>query len=181
MNLRTALHLGLITSLGSFMVLLVSHLTEEARTENRIEALRSSLMELLPSDLPATPDLDVSRLEAPIALCDAEDRLLAALIPGSGSGYAGQIEFVAALSGSGHLTGVSVTSHSETPGIGDVIEASKSPWIHSLRGRKVRETQWELLRDGGDIDGVSGATITLRGLVRGIGETLPQAQAECRA
>lgn len=179
MNLRTAVHLGLITSLGSLMVLWVSQLTEQARSDNRRDALRSSLIELLRTDAPTTLDFDASRLEAPIALCSAQGTLQAALIPGSGSGYAGEIEFVVAVDRDGQVSGVRVTSHSETPGIGDVIEASKSTWIHSLSGRDAEVTTWELVKDGGDIDGVSGASITLRGLVRGVGDSLPHRLPEC--
>ncbi len=179
MNLRTAVHLGVITSLGSLMVLGVSQFTEEARTENRRDALESNLMELLRGDAPMTFDLDASRLETPVALCDTQDGLQAAVIPGSASGYAGHIGFVAAVRGNGEISGVRVTSHSETPGIGDVIEADKSDWIHSLRGRDAQATFWELVKDGGDIDGVSGATITLRGLVKGIGKSLSQPLPEC--
>ena len=179
MNFRTALHLGLITSLGSLMVLWVSQLTEETRLENQRDALESSLMELLQSDTSETFDLEASRLEEPISLCDRQGMLQAAIIPGSGSGYAGQIEFVVAVSDIRQVTGVRVTTHSETPGIGDVVEASKSDWIHNLKGRDAQETIWELVKDGGDIDGVSGATITLRGLVRGIGEFAPQTLPEC--
>ena len=179
MNFRTALHLGLITSLGSLMVLWVSQLTEETRLENQRDALESSLMELLQSDTSETFDLEASRLEEPISLCDRQGMLQAAIFPGSGSGYAGQIEFVVAVSNIRQVTGVRVTSHSETPGIGDVVKASKSDWIHSLKGRDAQETIWELVKDGGDIDGVSGATITLRGLVRGIGESAPQTLPEC--
>ena len=179
MNLRTALHLGLITSLGSLMVLWVSQLTEETRLENQRDYLRSSLMELLQADISETPDLDASRLDEPISLCDRQGMLQAAIIPGTGSGYAGDIEFVMAVSSIGQVTGVRITSHSETPGLGDIIEASKSNWIHSLQGRDAQESSWELVKDGGDIDGVSGATITLRGLVRGIANSLPQSLPVC--
>ena len=179
MNLRTALHLGLMTSLGSLMVLWVSQLTEEARTENRRDALRSSLMELLQADDTVLPDLELGRLQKPTAVCDPQGVLQATIIPGSGSGYSGQIEFVMAVNRLGTVTGVRVTAHSETPGIGDVIEVSKSDWIHGLGQRDARQTSWQRIQDGGDIDGVSGATISVRGLLRGIGESVPHTLEEC--
>ena len=179
MNLRTALHLGIITSLGSLLVLLVSDLTEEARSENERLALQSSLTELVKWDTRIELDVDASRLDRAIALCDANGALDAALIPGTSRGYAGQIEFVAAVNGAGLVTGVRVTSHAETPGIGDLIETHKSPWIHSLGARRAREADWRLAEDGGDVDGVSGATITLRGLLRGLDDALGREVPEC--
>ncbi len=179
MNLRTAIHLGLITSLGSLLVLWVSEFTEHARTTNRMAAERARLMELVQMELPEYLAVDSNGLDALSALCDGEGHLKTALVRGTGSGYAGEIEFVAAINGEGKLSGVRVTSHSETPGIGDVIEPAKSPWIHGLDGRDASTTRWELSRDGGDIDGVTGASITLRGLVRGVGEALRAPLPEC--
>lgn len=179
MNLRTALHLGLITSLGSLMVLFISEFTEAARTENRRDALRSSWMELLQGDSSETFEFATRQLHEPVALCDQHGILQAAIIPGTASGYAGPIAFVMAVNRSGKVTGVRVTSHSETPGIGDVIEENKSDWIQTLSKRDAEATSWQLVRDGGEIDGVSGATITLRGLVRGLSKSLAQARPEC--
>ncbi len=179
MNLRTALHLGLITSLGSLGVLLVSDCTEDARLNNRQEAAQSSLRELLQRDEHFQIALDAYSLEQPTALCDGQGMLQAIIYPGAGTGYAGEIELIAALNGEGEVTGVRVTSHAETPGIGDVIEADKSPWIHSLASRPKDATVWKLAQDGGDIDGVSGATITLRGMLRGLDEALSQDAPMC--
>ncbi len=180
-NLRTAAHLGLITSLGSLLVLVVSGLTEEVRSENRRAAARSGLMELVHTQLPAGIDLDLRRLGESVALCDTHGVRQSVLIPGLASGYAGEMQFVAAVDSSGHVTGVRVLAHSETPGIGDVVEAGKSPWIHGLAGRERATTRWALSRDGGDIDGVTGATITLRGLLHGVREHLADNLPECAA
>lgn len=179
MNLRTGLHLGLITCLASFLVLWISNLTEEARMANRQGAAHERLGELLEAQLVSQVDLDPAGLSAPLALCGLDGDLQNFLIPGSAAGYAGEIEFVAALNAVRQVTGVRVTSHSETPGIGDVIEIDKSPWIRSLGGKNAVSTNWELVHDGGDIDGISGATITLRGLVRGIGSSLLVPLPEC--
>ena len=179
MNLRTALHLGLITSLGSLGVLLVSDCTEDVRLDNRQEAAQSSLMELLQRGEHFHMDIDAHSLEQQTALCDGQGTLQAIIYPGTGTGYAGEIDFIAALNMEGEVTGVRVTSHAETPGIGDVIETAKSPWVHSLASRPRDATAWKLARDGGDIDGISGATITLRGLLRGLDEALSQDSPTC--
>ena len=179
MNLRTALHLGLITSVGSLLVLLVSEYTQDARAENHAQALQSTLMELMASESAVGFELDADLLDRPFALCDIEGALEAALIPGVAAGYAGEIAFVAAVDATGRVTGVRVTRHAETPGIGDLIDRDKSDWIDTLKWRQADKTDWALTRYGGDIDGVSGATITLRGLLGGIGKTLREDHPEC--
>ncbi len=179
MSLRTALHLGLITSLGSLLVLLVSDLTEEARSNNWQEAAQSNLMELMQRDERLHIDFDATSLTQPTAVCDAHSELQAIFYPVTGAGYAGKIEFIAALNTESQVTGVRVISHAETPGIGDIIEADKSSWIHSLARRPKDATVWALAHDGGDIDGVSGATITLRGLLKSLDEALSQDAPAC--
>ena len=83
-------------------------------------------------------------------------------------GYSGQIRLLVAITVDGRILGVRVASHSETPGIGDVIEAGKSPWIGTFSGRSLdnpEESRWRLRRDGGDIDAISGATVSSRAVV----------------
>jgi electron transport complex protein RnfG len=83
-------------------------------------------------------------------------------------GYSGQIRLLVAVTIDGQILGVRVSNHSETPGIGDVIEADKSAWIGSFDGRSLgepEESRWRLRKDGGDIDAITGATISSRAVV----------------
>lgn len=83
-------------------------------------------------------------------------------------GYAGQIRLLVAITVDGQILGVRVASHSETPGIGDAIEARKSPWIDTFAGRSLADpdgNRWRLKKDGGDFDAISGATISSRAVV----------------
>jgi electron transport complex protein RnfG len=83
-------------------------------------------------------------------------------------GYSGQIRLLVAITTEGTLLGVRVASHSETPGIGDAIDAHKSPWIRTFAGHSLTdppENRWRLQKDGGDFDAISGATISSRAVV----------------
>ena len=57
--------------------------------------------------------------------------------------------------------------HSETPGLGDGIDARRSDWIAQFSGRSL-DDRWALRRDGGDIDQLTGATITSRAVLKAI-------------
>ena len=98
----------------------------------------------------------------------------------SSGGYGGPIRLLLGVDGRGVITGVRVLSHSETPGLGDLIERSKSPWIDSFNGHSLANTsqqQWAVRKDGGDFDQFTGATITPRAVVGGVHHALSQIAA----
>jgi electron transport complex protein RnfG len=71
----------------------------------------------------------------------------------------------------GEILGVRVISHTETPGLGDKIEISKSKWILSFNGKSLDNVgfeKWAVKKDNGIFDQFSGATITPRKVVLAI-------------
>lgn len=70
---------------------------------------------------------------------------------------------------SGRQTGLEVVSHSETPGLGARIE--EVSFRRQWQGLPTDKTV-ALTKDGGDIDGISGATTTSRAAVAGTNDVL---------
>ena len=90
-------------------------------------------------------------------------------------GYSGDIHLLTGIDASGRITGVRVTRHSETPGLGDGIEAARSDWIRSFDGRALGDPPdagWRVRRDGGEFDQFTGATITPRAIVGAVHDAL---------
>ena len=86
-------------------------------------------------------------------------------------GYAGAISLVMGVDKNGEILGVRVISHTETPGLGDKIEISKSKWILSFNGKSLENVgfeKWAVKKDNGIFDQFSGATITPRKVVLAI-------------
>lgn len=86
-------------------------------------------------------------------------------------GYSGNIDLIVALTPDGTILGSRVLNHQETPGLGDKIEARRSPWILSFNGKTVTEdnaAKWAVRKDGGDFDQFTGATITPRAVVNAV-------------
>lgn len=86
-------------------------------------------------------------------------------------GYGGNIHLVIGIDTSGALTGVRVTSHRETPGLGDYIVRNKSAWIEQFVGKSLLAPEakyWKVAKDGGRFDARAGATITPRAVVRAV-------------
>lgn len=90
-------------------------------------------------------------------------------------GYSGDIELIIGLTADGVITGVRVTHHKETPGLGDYIELAKSDWILQLNGKRIQDNdrmRWRVKKDGGDYDSRAGATITPRAIVKAVRQAL---------
>ena len=90
-------------------------------------------------------------------------------------GYNGTIKLLVGINLDGSLTGVRITSHRETPGLGDGIELERSNWVLDFDGHGLGQPQiegWQVRRDGGDFDQFTGATITPRAVVKAVKNTL---------
>ncbi len=98
--------------------------------------------------------------------------ILEAIAP---DGYSGNIHLVIGIDVDGTLTGVRVSAHRETPGLGDYIDRSKSPWIEQFVGKSLLTPEpryWKIAKDGGRFDARAGATITPRAVVKAVKDAL---------
>lgn len=131
-------------------------------------------------NLPATPELGLNhpstvyrarRHGAPAAL------VVEVVAP---DGYAGEIAMVLGVDVDGRVTGLRVTAHRETPGLGDYIEPRKDkdrehPWITRFTGRALGDPApeaWKVGKDGGQFPYHTGATITPRAVVKAVRNAL---------
>ncbi|NCS64566.1 MAG: electron transport complex subunit RsxG [Hydrogenophilales bacterium CG03_land_8_20_14_0_80_62_28] len=90
-------------------------------------------------------------------------------------GYAGEIKLLVGILPDGRLTGVRVTAHSETPGLGDYIDIAKNPWIRQFAGKSLdspKPDDWRVKKDGGKFDSMAGATISPRAVVKAVKQAL---------
>lgn len=90
-------------------------------------------------------------------------------------GYSGDIGLLIGVTADGVITGVRVTRHKETPGLGDYIERTKSDWVLQFEGRRAEENdtlRWRVKKDGGEFDSRAGATITPRAIVKAVRQAL---------
>jgi Na+-translocating ferredoxin:NAD+ oxidoreductase subunit G len=90
-------------------------------------------------------------------------------------GYSGVITLVMGVDRDGRILGVRVTKHTETPGLGDKIEAAKGDWVLAFNGKHLGDPapeRWAVKKDGGVFDQFAGATITPRAVVKTVKEGL---------
>ena len=90
-------------------------------------------------------------------------------------GYSGDIALLIGIDAAGTVTGVRVTAHRETPGLGDYIDRAKSDWIDQFSGTSLlapANRGWNVKKDGGQFDARAGATITPRAVVKAVKRAL---------
>jgi electron transport complex protein RnfG len=178
--------------LGAFAVVAIGMVTwvfnaSKARIiENERVALVKQLSALLPegsydNDIVndtvhwVEPDLAVGKALT-IFRFRKNTRPVAVVIPAvAPGGYNGKIKLLVAINKEGVVSAVRVTSHHETPGLGDKMEIERSDWINVFKGKSFKtlpESQWKVKRDGGVFDQFTGATITPRAIVQAVKKTV---------
>ena len=185
--LISGLFLWVFAVAGTTLVALTEHGTRESIVENERQVLLRNLHALLPSDkldndiaadmleLPASPLLGTDTVSIVYRARLGGEPVAAIFNSIAPNGYSGKIHLLIGVYTSGNLAGVRVIKHAETPGLGDAIEIRKSPWIKSFDGKSLTNpgpSGWRVVRDGGQFDQLTGATITPRAVVAAVRNTL---------
>ncbi len=98
---------------------------------------------------------------------DESGRLVGIAVPTSDDkGYGGDVKFMIGLSPQGAVSGVYGLQMAETPGLGDKI--FKEDFIKQFLGKTEESMKWDLKKDGGDVDGLTAATISSRAATRAV-------------
>lgn len=186
-SLRSALALGLVVIIGTALLAFVHHLTRDRISEQEQRAVLEQLQQLIPSDqydnalhtdffqfsdgsaFPGGQSVTAYRARQqgqPVAVI----LRFAAM-----DGYNGPIHLLVGINTRGELTGVRVTAHKETPGLGDDIEIERSDWILGFDGKSLQQPKlqgWAVRKDVGEFDHMTGATITPRAVVNAVRRAL---------
>jgi len=84
-----------------------------------------------------------------------------------GKGFGGDIGLMVGVNPStDKIVGVGVTTHSETPGVGSRAKTDPD-FVAQFTGKPMIET-FKVKADGGNVDALSGATVTSRGVSSGL-------------
>jgi electron transport complex protein RnfG len=83
------------------------------------------------------------------------------VLESSGKGYGGDVGLMVAVNmDDDTIVGAGVTTHSETPGLGAMAK-DKPDFVSQFKGLPIEET-FKVTNDGGNVNAMSGATITSR-------------------
>jgi electron transport complex protein RnfG len=171
---RLALILTLITAVSALLLAMVEKVTREPIAQQRRLVTLSALQAVLP---PAdnSPDQDT------VTLVTGKDSkgndvetifyrgrkggeltgiAFKAVAP---DGYSGNVSVMVGIEPDGHVSGLAILQHAETPGLGANIE--KASWKDQFKGKGLDNADWRVKKDGGSFDQITAATITPRAVV----------------
>lgn len=187
---KTSLVLGAFAVLAAALLAFVNVMTAERIREQQLALERRALAEVFPAvyhdndlladafildpfayDIRAFSLLDVLQLttmrQGYIARKDGA--FAGAILPVyAHDGYSGDILLLVGILADGSVSGVHVITHRETPGLGDKIDVTVDDWILGFDGKSLDNPpvpRWKVVKDGGEFDGMVGATVTPRAVV----------------
>lgn len=77
-------------------------------------------------------------------------------------GFSGLIRLIVGFAPDGTIISISVLQHSETPGLGDKIDKSKSEFSLQFEGKNPSDFKLKVKKDRGDVDAITASTISSR-------------------
>ncbi len=200
--LTLALMLALVGIVAAVLLGWVSVVTAEAITAAEGRSRNQALAQVLPegfANAPAEQPVELMASDGSgqkvtfYGALDRDGRLIGvAGETSSANGYAGGVAVLAGLTPAGAVrtvaegrSGVLVTKHQETPGLGSVVADRKemktlatlftpsegtpgNPILDQFAGRGANGAAWEIQKDGGEFLYKTGATITSRAVTEAV-------------
>lgn len=165
---RLALSLFAITLVVSLILAVFNQITAPKIEENQLKTLKSAMSEIITGadftkiDTSSQGD-DSIIVSAYKATIDGQDAgYCVEVTPNS---YGGPITEIVGINNDGTVAGVKVTTTSDTPGLG--THAQDDDWISQFKGQPA-DGSLSVNKDGGQIQAITGATITSRAVISGV-------------
>ncbi len=167
-----SLSVGVVVLVATALLMGMYRWTAEAIARAEVADAAALLRQVLPDEVGNDPLRDTVVVEGvTVHRARQGEAVRAVAFRVSERGYGGEIVVLVGIAADGRLLGARVVRHNETPGLGDKIEARKSPWIESFTGKSLADpppARWAVRKDGGDFDQFAGATITPRAVVKAV-------------
>jgi Na+-translocating ferredoxin:NAD+ oxidoreductase subunit G len=172
-SLVAAVALGLVNRQTAPIIAVQQEMAKQA-------AMTEIAVNLSPGDSLAFDSIEVEGLENPYAPVNATLQVVRVTVPPDpegigylfiayGKGYSSTVQTMVAVNSDGVVAGTTILFQSETPGLGaNVTQPDKL--IGNLTG--ITGPEAVLTKDGGDIDAMTGCTITSRAVVNSVGAGL---------
>lgn len=162
--LKLTMTLLIISVVVSGLLGLTNYITADKIAQINADKTASSMEEVLPAD--SYTELEYTgQQENVAAVYQAEGR--GYVVEVTPSGFGGTIDMMVGVGTDGAVTGVSIISMSETSGLG--ANADKKDFRYQYVGKS---GTLAVTKDGGEIDALTGATITSRAVTNGVNTAL---------
>ena len=166
-TLRLAITLLLITSVVAAVLAGVNFVTAPIIAQLKAEKLQKAIEAVLPGGGTEIGFTDETGLVSKVYAGEA-----GYAVEVNPNGFGGAVTMMVGIDKSGSLLGGSIVSQSETAGLGAVSAANTSAG-ESFRSQFAGKTgSVAVAKDGGEIDAITGATITSRAVCTGVNAAL---------
>lgn len=159
--LRLTFVLLLISAVVAGLLGFVNFLTEDKIAENTAKKAQEAMQNVLPCD--SYEALEVSEEFSGKGVLEAFSCENGYVVRVSVGGFGGMIDLMVGIHLDGAVSGISVVSHAETASLG--ANCTRADWQAQFVG--ISEAQ-QVSKDGGQIDALTGATITSRAVTDGV-------------
>ncbi len=157
----------IITAVVALALAGVNSVTEPIIAQLKADNLQNAIELVLPGGGESVAFTDATGLVSTVY--EGENGYAVEVNPG---GFGGAITMMVGVDAEGEVLGISVVSQTETAGLGAIIAATTSAG-EAFRGQYVGASgSVAVTKDGGQIDSISGATITSRAVCVGVNAAL---------
>lgn len=160
---RLTLTLFLITTIVAGLLGLVNYVTADTIAEQIAQKAENAMRQVLEAD--SYEPLDVSEESAVTAAYRAGDKGYVVRV--APNGFGGAIDMMVGVDVSGAVTGVAIVSQSETASLG--ANCTREDFRAQFTGKT---GTLSVSKDGGEIEALTGATVTSRAVTEGVNTAL---------
>lgn len=162
--IRLSLTLAVVAIVSAALLTSVYNVTDPIITQRQEEEYRQALDNFFPGfERFETETSDQGQFDL---IYDENDDLMGIMATAEAMGYDGGIRYNLAVDGEGEIFGLRIVAHTETPGIGDVIERD------SFKEQFFGKTYEDPIAAGDDIDIISGATVSTVAMINSVRQTI---------
>ena len=176
--IKVTINLVLICAAAGVILSATWALTDPVKTARENEEREQALKGLIPAATSIKPvkDVTIAGKEGVIYKALKGDKTEGYAVLSYGKGYSSFIKLLVAVDADMKVTGIDVLDHKETPGLGDQITNS---WFKDrFKGKGIDNLVVVKGETQTDIQAISGATISSRGVTRGVKEAVEALQKE---
>lgn len=166
---KTGLILFLITGIAALILAVVNNVTKPIISENEIQKQELAMKKVMP-EAEAFKEIDKKYEEndkvSQIYAAEKDGDVIGYAVIAEPNGYGGAISMVVGVSKDGFVTGVDITSQSETAGLG--ANCTKDEFKNQFIGKSEGITVVKNNAEGNKIDAMTSATITSKAVTDGV-------------
>jgi len=166
-TLNLSLRLALICAVAALALAKVDDVTRGPIAAAEARAQRQAVEAVLPSFTVLAADTLATDGRIYHVGRDDDGPTGFAFTSSSFKGYSGEIAVMVGVDAAGVVSGVRVLRHAETPGLGanytapDILDAFYT-------GHGLADRDWRVTKDGGEVDAITGATVTGRAIAEAV-------------